>query len=55
MADSKDEKRPLVGLSVIKSMQDYITRIISVPGMKALVLDQETVCTSSSSPPLPVL
>lgn len=42
-AAAADEKRPLASQSVIKAVQDYITRAISVPGMKAFILDPETM------------
>jgi hypothetical protein len=43
---SRDGSRD--SFSVINTIQDYIQKIISVGGMKALVLDEETVSISAA-------
>lgn len=33
--------------SIVKAMQDYVNKLVAVPGMKALIMDKETVSSSA--------
>jgi hypothetical protein len=41
--DEKKVARKKNDLSIVNSMLDYVNKLCAVPGMKVLILDQDTV------------